>query len=93
MVGWMAFKKEKVVVSGAPVTHASSEHARRDFCGRCGTGLFYRNAEMLPGVVDIQSATLDDPEAYPPKAHIQVAERLAWTEDMNALPTFQRHPG
>ena len=31
----------------------------------CGTGLFYANANVLPGIVDIQSATYDDPEAVP----------------------------
>ena len=42
---------------------------------------------------DIQSATLDDPEAIPPGAHIQYAEHLGWTESLDALPKFARYPG
>ena len=41
-----------------------------------GTGLFYINEQMLPGIIDIQSATYDDPETVPARAHIQVAERI-----------------
>jgi hypothetical protein len=33
---------------------------------------------MLPGIIDVQSATYDDPDAGPGRAHIQVAERIGW---------------
>ncbi|MEN2787589.1 GFA family protein [Sphingomonas qilianensis] len=92
LVGWIAFKTDQVTVRGQPVTYASSAHGRRQFCGVCGTGLFYTNAEMLPRIIDIQSATLDDAAAYPPAAQIQVAERLPWIETMSDLPRFERYP-
>ena len=93
MTEWIAFADDRVTITGEPVTYASSEHGRRQFCGVCGTGLFYTNAEMLPGIVDIQSATLDDPEAMPPGAHIQTAERLEWMATAHELPAFERYPG
>lgn len=94
MVGWAAFAEEDFAVTrGEPVTYNSSGSAMRSFCGTCGTGLLYRNAEFLPGIVDIQSATLDDPEALPPGAHIQVAERLGWMTTAHELPGFERYPG
>lgn len=93
MVGWIAFKAGQVTISGEPVTYNSSGTAMRQFCGRCGTGLFYSNEAFLPGLIDIQSATLDDPEAIPPGAHIQVAERLAWMDGVDDLPKFERYPG
>ena len=93
MVGWIAFKTADVTITGGPVTYASSEHGRRQFCGTCGTGLSYTNAHALPGIIDIQSCTLDDPEAVAPGAHIQVAERLAWMETESTLPEFARYPG
>lgn len=93
MVGWIAFATGQVAVDGEPTTYASSATGRRQFCGRCGTGLFYTNAAMLPGVIDIQSGTLDDPEALPPGAHIQAAERLGWMAGIDALPSFERYPG
>jgi hypothetical protein len=46
----------------------------------------------LPGVIDIQSATLDDPGGTPPGAQIQVAERLGWMETLDELPSFERYP-
>ena len=94
MVGWIAFKSDNAqITKGQPRIHASSEHGRRHFCADCGTGLLYTNDAMLPGITDIQSATLDDPEAIPPGAHIQYAEHLGWTETLNALPKFARYPG
>lgn len=93
LVGWIAFKDADVTVTGEPATYRSSEHGTRQFCGACGTGLFYRNAQFLPGIVDIQSGTLDDMAAYPPGAHIMVKDRVAWTKDMAGLPEFQTYPG
>ena len=94
MVSWAAFTADALTVTqGQPITFNSSGAAMRSFCGTCGTGLFYRNADMLPGIVDIQSVTLDDPEALPPAAHIQVAERLHWMDDVDTLTRFERYPG
>ena len=93
MVGWTMFAVENVkTVRGVPRVYASSEHGRRHFCPECGTGLFYTNAKILPGIIDVQSATYDDPNAFPPRAHIQVAERIAWMEKAHELPTFERFP-
>jgi hypothetical protein len=94
LVSWAAFaEKELTLTQGVPRTFNSSGNALRSFCPTCGTGLFYRNADMLPGIVDIQSATLDDPNALPAGAHIQVAERIGWMATAHLLPTFDRFPG
>jgi hypothetical protein len=34
----------------------------------------------LPGIVDVQTATLDNPALLPPRHQVQVAERIAWME-------------
>lgn len=60
MVGWALFPKDKVSVTGEVASYASSEHATRQFCARCGTGLFYLNEMIFPGQIDIQTATLAD---------------------------------
>lgn len=94
LVSWIAYKADDVeVTKGSPKVRASAEHARRHFCADCGTGLFYTNEAALPGLIDIQSATLDDPEAMPPGVHIQYAEHIRWTETLDALPKFERYPG
>ena len=93
MVGWSMYPENAVqVLKGTPKVYESSEHGRRHFCADCCTGLFYTNADMTPGVIDVQSATCDDPDAVPPTVHIQVAERLRWMERAHELPTFERFP-
>jgi hypothetical protein len=93
MVGWTMYKIDAVeVIKGTPKVYASSEHGRRHFCGNCGTGLFYTNEKILPGIIDVQSATYDNPDAVPARAHIQVAERIGWMERAHELPTFERYP-
>jgi hypothetical protein len=80
------------VTSGEPKVYASSEHGRRHFCPDCGTGLFYVNANTVPGIIDIQSATFDDPDSAPATVHIQVADRIPWMEHAHELPVFERYP-
>jgi hypothetical protein len=77
---------------GKPQLYRSSPDAERYFCGDCGTGLYYVNENMLPGLVDIQIATLDDPEPYPPQVHIQMADALGWEAGLGDLPRFDRFP-
>lgn len=93
VVGWLMLPQSQMrLIQGTPKVHASAEHARRHFCDHCGTGLFYYNETMLPGLVDVQSATLDDPEAIPPSDQIQVAERVSWMATAHTLPAHDRYP-
>ena len=92
MVGWAMMSLDQLAFSGEPAIFASSENARRHFCIQCGTGLFYTNEEFLPGIVDVQTGTLDEPENLPAQAQIQTAERLPWMEAAHELPMFERFP-
>jgi len=92
MVGWAAYPATAVTVAGTPRIYQSSGNGRRHFCGECGTGLFYSNDVALPGLLDIQSGTFDDPGARPPQIHVQTAERLGWMDGIDALPKFERYP-
>ena len=93
MVAWTMYPEAALrVTKGAVRVYVSSEHGRREFCAECGTGLFYRNAEVLPGIVDIQSATYDNPDAVPAQVQIQVADRIGWMAEAHALPAFDRYP-
>ena len=73
-------------------SHCGAGTAASHFCADCGTGLFYYNAVNLPGIADVQIATLDDPGAVAPMIHVQAAERLAWMERAHELPAFDRYP-
>lgn len=92
-VAWALAPADQVRITGEPVWYASSESGRRGFCGVCGTGLFYTNETIFPGQIDVQSATLDDPDAIPLQAQIQTAERIGWMKDVDRLPAFDRYPG
>lgn len=94
MVAWAAYQAEDFsLTSGTPSVYTSPSGSVRHFCPKCGSGLYFINEAALPGLIDIQVATLDSPEKLPPQAHIQVAERIDWAADMNALPQFDRYPG
>lgn len=92
-VGWMAFREgELSVTQGSVTTYTSQVGSQRQFCTACGTGLFFRNEAYLPGIVDIQSATLDSAAEEGPQAHIQTAEMLPWFDELADLPRFERFP-
>jgi len=93
VVAWAMLPADKVKIDGAPQVYASSAHGRRLFCGTCGTALFYTNETLLPGMIDVQVGTLDEPERLPPKAEIQTAERINWMTPIGDLPQFERFPG
>jgi len=93
VMAWAEFPEASLtVLHGEPKTINSSGTAMRSFCGNCGTGLFYRNAGILPGLVEVQLATLDSAATLAPTLHIQTAERLPWMERVHELPAFERFP-
>ena len=67
----------------------SSPGVERGFCARCGTSLTYRRANR-PGLFDVTTASLDDPEAFPPTKEIWVEERLSWEAGNPSLPQYAR---
>ena len=93
VMAWAGYDADKFrVTKGAPKIFRMSPVSERQFCGDCGAGLTYANSEMLPGKIEVQSCTLDDPEAMPPQIHIQVAERLSWMHPTYKLPEIDRFP-
>jgi hypothetical protein len=93
IVGWALVGEDELEVTGTPKIYASSEHGRRHFCADCGTGLFYTSDAVFPGQIDVQSATLDDPDLIPAQVQIQTAERIRWMDNLADLPAFERYPG
>ena len=93
VVAWAMVAADNLTVTGEPQVYASSEHGRRLFCPKCGTALFYTNDAVFPGLIDVQIATLDEPEKLAPGAEIQTAERIDWMSPIGGLPQFERYPG
>ena len=93
-VAWLAVNEEQVSLkSGELSTFVGKTGSERQFCPTCGTGLFFRNQQFLPGLVDIQAATLDEADCVVPQAQVQCAERLPWISELNDMPAFERFPG
>lgn len=94
MVAWLAVKAEDFrVTKGKAASYNGAGASVRHFCGTCGTPLWFVNEEMLPGIVDVQSVTLDAPDETAPTAQIQTAEARAWMAGLADMPQFERWPG
>lgn len=73
--------------AGEPSNFRSSAHATRRFCGVCGTSLTFERDD-LSDEIDVTIASLDDPDAVPPKDHTHAAGKLSWTALRDGLPVF-----
>ena len=78
VVAWITVRRSELgVLSGTPAVFHSSPGVTRQFCSRCGTALTYQS-ERRPDTIDITTASLDDPEAYPPTTEVWLEDRLSW---------------
>ncbi|MEE4349989.1 MAG: GFA family protein [Pacificimonas sp.] len=77
--------------SGVPAVYESSAGVRREHCAVCGTALTFR-ADYIEGMVDITAASLHDPEAFPPTAHINDRHAIGWSRSQDGLPRFPEFP-
>lgn len=91
-VSWALVKRDDIRIEGQPKAYASSPGTQRLFCADCGTSVFFVNEAIFPGMIDVQSATLDDPDAIPMQGQIQTAERIGWMDILGTLPAFERYP-
>ena len=88
-LAWAIFPEDAVEISGELAIHRSSPGVERGFCASCGTSLTYRR-ENRPGLFDVTTASLDDPDAFPPGKEIWVEERLSWVTAHPDLPQFRQ---
>lgn len=88
-VTWVTVPRDSLALtSGAPAELHSSPHARRGFCGACGTALTFQRTDEH-GWIDVTVASLDDPEGLVPARHIWTSSQLGWLQIDDDLP---RHP-
>jgi len=89
VVAWVSFSsKEFRFTKGRPRELRSTPAVLRTFCGDCGTPLTYRH-DKQPGTLDITTASLDEPERFPPTHHSWLAHDLRWVKFGDGLPAFQ----
>lgn len=86
------FRRENFrLLAGEPGRYASSPGVWRSFCPRCGSPLTYEG-ERWPDEVHIHLPSLEDPLSLKPKAHVHVAEQLAWVHLADGLPRYATSP-
>lgn len=89
-VAWLTFPVGSFTfVSGEPVEYRSSPGVTRTFCGGCGTSLTYRQDDA-PGTVDVTTATLDQPEAFPPTYRVWIEDKVGWESANDGLPRYEQ---
>ena len=82
-----ADKADIAIIEGRGLRwYASSDRARRGFCGTCGSSLFWE-AVGQPGT-GILAGTLDQPTGLRTIGHIFVAEKCDFTEIAGGGPRF-----
>ena len=75
-----------------PDWYASSEVAKRPFCGECGTPLGF--AFNTSDRIDLTVGSFDDPSAFYPNANFGIESKHAAWEDTSHLPGVKvtEHP-
>ena len=95
MVAWAVMPAGNLrIIRGTPATINSSGDSFRRVCSQRGAGLFYVNDTFLPGLVDVQSVTLDEPSAFAPGAQVQTAGQPAWAAHIHracCIPPLSRN--
>lgn len=81
------------VTSGSIKKIQKTPGIERGFCGDCGTTLTYAAETEVAGQdwsadAWFSAATLDDPSAAEPKAHVFVSQQQPWIKLTDSLPTF-----
>lgn len=88
-VAWVTFPAESLRwIAGKPATYASSTRAERAFCANCGSYMVFSTKEC-PAEVSVNTASLDDPSAFPPRMHIFTESRISWFRTRDDLPHYQ----
>jgi hypothetical protein len=89
-VGWITCAVDKVEFTrGKPSEHRSSPPVLRGFCAACGSSLTWKH-EGAAGSIDITTASLDDPDAFPPDHHLWLSDGVKWARFADELPKYPR---
>jgi hypothetical protein len=91
-VTWCGVKSEKEqfqLIEGREIlrSYKSTPSAERQFCGNCGTQLFFRSANW-PGEIHFTRASIKDDMEELPKAHVYFSDRASWFECHDELPKY-----
>lgn len=87
VMAWITVTKERFRYrAGQPAAYRSSAKVAREFCGRCGTQILFRDDRDAS--LDVSTASLDEPELIPPRYHIWHESHIEWFETADPWPRF-----
>jgi hypothetical protein len=85
-VTWATVAHAACTVEGEGLAwYRSSTHARRGFCARCGSSLFFAS-DHHPDELDLSVGAFDQPDRCPPTCHIHVLDKVSWVVLAPKLP-------
>ena len=89
-VAWLTFDRSQVeILSGDPRTYRSSQGVLRQFCGTCGSQISY-DCATSPTMIEITTASLDNPNLFPPTMEVWLEHRLSWQNANQLLTQYSR---
>lgn len=77
------------VIKGELKRYESSPGIERGFCGHCGAQLTYARTND-DSFIDITTASLDEPDAFPPSHHSWLSHNIAWVKFGDGLLAFPK---
>ena len=85
-VGWAVFPAAGFEITKGEIReYSSSPGIYWGSCGTCGSLVAYRR-DSRPDHRDVTTATLDDPDAFPPTVEIWTEDKIGWETLDPALP-------
>ncbi|MET0231318.1 MAG: GFA family protein [Rhodanobacteraceae bacterium] len=88
VVSWFVIALDQFAITGELTRYASSADVVRAFCAKCGTPISYVHRDA-PSLIELTSATLDEPDRLVPTRESWLSEKIAW---MCVDPARQHFP-
>jgi hypothetical protein len=90
-----AASRDKIKLTGKTSAYQykgdSGNAVTRHFCPNCGSPLF-SDVEILPDLMFVRIASLDDPSQVRPSMHIYCDSSQVWDRPNDPLPKFGKMP-
>ena len=84
-------EKNVRLTKGSVKTYESSPGVNRDFCGECGSALFFRR-ENRPGQCAIMVGSPDTPDDFTPDVRMFLANTVSWLKDLDRTTGYAEKP-
>jgi hypothetical protein len=86
VVTFAGFPVESVrITKGRPKIYRSSKSARRWFCAKCGSQLYFQY-DAHPERIGFNVGCFDHPESFRPQRHIHTRTMIPWLHMKDGLP-------